>query len=512
MNVLFITADQWRGECLSTTGHPIVKTPNLSALAADGLAFKHHYGQATPCGPSRVCLYTGMYMHNHRSLLNGTPLDARHSNIAMEARKAGYKPVLFGYTDVGLDPRENDIVDGYEGVLVGMDAKCHLNSKRTPWLAYLEEKGYALAEKSQSVFSQKENCAEADSKGQTFRPSIFKAEDSPTAFLVGEAIDYIKSMQNKPWFAHVSFFSPHPPFVAPEPYNAMFDADDMPLPVRRESWQEEAEQHPWMDYFLRNSSAAAGFTEQPETCARRDLPDSELLQIRATYYGLMAEVDAQIGRLIESLKQQGLYDDTFIIFTSDHGENMGDHYAHSKYTYFEETFHVPLIVRDPAAAADSTRGDIVEAFTESVDLMPTILDVIGVEVPQQCDGQSLLGFGRNEQDSKWRSEAHMEFDMRAAYDGDGPPPLGLKMNQCMVSIIRDDSYKYVHFTALPPVLFDLKADPDEFVNLADDPQYKGVMVEYAGKLLSWRMETDDRALTDMHIVSDGSVVMGMRGK
>ena len=125
MNILFITADQWRGECLSSLGHPHVKTPNLDTLAADGVSFKRHYAQATPCGPSRACLYTGMYMQNHRSLLNGTPLDARHANIAMEARKSGYEPALFGYTDVSLDPRQFDggeyAPGGYEGVLPGFD-------------------------------------------------------------------------------------------------------------------------------------------------------------------------------------------------------------------------------------------------------------------------------------------------------------------------------------------------------------------------------------------------------
>jgi len=114
MNILFITADQWRGEYLSLLGHSHVKTPNLDTLFADGVAFKRHYGQATPCGPSRASLYTGMYMHNHRSLINGTPLDARHTNVALEARKYGYRPALLGYTDISLDPRSQDTSDAME--------------------------------------------------------------------------------------------------------------------------------------------------------------------------------------------------------------------------------------------------------------------------------------------------------------------------------------------------------------------------------------------------------------
>ncbi len=105
LNVLFITADQWRGDCLSALGHPMVRTPNLDALAADGVLFDRHYANAAPCGPSRASLHTGMYLQNHRSGTNGTPLDARHTNWALEAATLGYDPVLFGYTDTSRDPR-----------------------------------------------------------------------------------------------------------------------------------------------------------------------------------------------------------------------------------------------------------------------------------------------------------------------------------------------------------------------------------------------------------------------
>ena len=99
INVLFITVDQWRGDCLSILGHPTLKTPHLVALAADGVLFRNHYAQCVPCGPSRASLLTGMYMMNHRSVRNGTPLDARFTNLALEARKLGYDPGLIGYTD-----------------------------------------------------------------------------------------------------------------------------------------------------------------------------------------------------------------------------------------------------------------------------------------------------------------------------------------------------------------------------------------------------------------------------
>ena len=122
-NILFITADQWRGDCLSLLGHR-VQTPNLDALANEGVLFKKHYANAVPCGPSRACLHTGMYLQNHRSGTNGTPLDARHTNWAKELKKINIEPALFGYTDTSHDPREFGIdhknLKSYEGILPGM--------------------------------------------------------------------------------------------------------------------------------------------------------------------------------------------------------------------------------------------------------------------------------------------------------------------------------------------------------------------------------------------------------
>src|SRR5437870_5011934 len=103
-NVLLVIIDQWRGECLGGLGHPCVRTPNLDALMADGTTFLRHYTQASPCGPARASLFTGLYLHNHRSVRNGVPLDDRFANLAREARAAGYDPMLFGYTDTAVDP------------------------------------------------------------------------------------------------------------------------------------------------------------------------------------------------------------------------------------------------------------------------------------------------------------------------------------------------------------------------------------------------------------------------
>lgn len=511
MNVLFITADQWRGECLSALGHPQLKTPNLDQLAADGIIFKKHYAQAVPCGPSRASLYTGMYLHNHRSLLNGTPLDARHTNVALEARKSGYEPALFGYTDVSPDPRTQDISDGYEGVLPGMEPVCKLLSDGGLWLAHLKDKGYDVSHGKLALLSPQKNYPGAENKGRTFPAPVFSAADSSAAFLVGEVVKYLSAYKDKPWFAHISFLSPHPPFIVPEPFNSMYEETAMPLPTRCATLKEEIAQHPWLEHYVSNQRGSP-MTVGTESRDNIHLDDQNLRQIKATYYGMISEVDDQLGRLIDYLKETGAYENTMIVFTSDHGENLGDHWAFAKYTYFDPTFHVPLIIRDPSATADQSRGSQIEAFTESVDIMPTILEAISQEIPDQCDGRSLLPFCRGEQAERWRDEAHMEFDLRSPYDGVGPPPLGLKMNQCMATVIRGERYKYVHFVTLPDLLFDLQEDPGEFHNLVDDPAYQAIVIEYVGKLLSWRREHDAPSLTDYHLTQEMTLERGLRSR
>jgi arylsulfatase A-like enzyme len=508
MNVLFITADQWRGDCLSALGHPCLKTPNLDRLARDGVLFRQHYAQATPCGPSRASLYTGLYLHNHRAVVNGTPLDSRHTNIALEARKAGVEPVLFGYTDIGADPCAHvpgdPALSTYEGVLPGMTPVVSMKDDQLPWLADLKAKGYDIPPGKKEVFRPKADFPGAAERGPTFAPARFRAEDSNTALLTGEAIKYISVRREQPWFVHISYLAPHPPFVAPEPYHALYDPADVPPPLRAASPEIEAEQHPWLAYRLYNQEGT-GYTVGATAADNLSLSESDLRQLRATYYGMMSEVDAQVGRLIDHLESTGEYENTLIVFASDHGEQLGDHWLFAKYSYFDQAFHIPLIVRDPRRSADGGRGSVVSAFTENIDVMPTILDWLGVEVPAACDGESLLPFCRGEADPGWRREVHWSYDFRDVAGQKSERALGLTSDQCTMNVIRDERYKYVHFTALPPLFFDREVDPSEFRNFAEDPAYHGLVLEYAQKMLSWRMAHEDRRLTNTLLAPGGPV-------
>jgi arylsulfatase A-like enzyme len=503
-NVLLITADQWRGDSLSALDHPTVKTPSLDSLAADGVLFRNHFAQCAPCGPSRASLYSGLYMMNHRSVRNGVPLDARFTNIALEARKGGYDPCLLGYTDTSADPREyhpdDPILSTYAGVLPGFRvvASGTENKPNAAWRRYLAAKGYVLPSGWGEIRGPVPDYPGAEERGPTFAPPFYTAEDSDTAFMVNHAISFIESRDDLPWFLHLSIERPHPPFIAPEPYNAMYHPDDVPGFRRASSPEEESLQHPYVAYMIRNHLGRDDHNpkDHPTT-------GQAMRQLRASYYGLMGEVDHHMGRLFARLKELGQYDDCLIIFTSDHGEQLWDHWLLGKEHYFDQSFHIPLIVRASGENMDKARGRVVEAFTENIDVMPTILDGLCLNIPLQCDGTSLSEFLTGGEPGAWRREAHWELDFRDIKKGLPEKEMGIRLDECSLSVVRDLEFKYVHFAALPPVLYDLKKDPDELQNVVNDPAYREPALTYARKLLSWRMAQAERTLTGIRLSEGG---------
>jgi arylsulfatase A-like enzyme len=503
--VLFISADQWRGDSLGSLGHPCARTPHLDRLAKQGVTFRRHFTQASPCGPSRASLLTGLYMMNHRSVRNGTPLDARFTNLALEARKAGRDPTLFGYTDTSVDPRGrppgDPAVFTYEGVLPGMTVGLKLPEHMAEWLADLKAKGYAF-EGRHDVYRHVDDHPDAGGRGYTFRPTIFRAEDSETAFIGNAVRRFLSVRRDEPWFVHAVFLRPHPPIICPEPYNRLIDPGTVPMPSRAATPEAEAKLHPALAYALA-AQRRQNFNNEHFPGVLQDMDERELRQTRATYYGMIAQVDDEVGRLLAHLEETGEDKETLVVFTCDHGEMLGDHWLWGKDGFFDQAFHIPLVIRDPRPEADEGRGRVVDAFTEAVDVMPTILDWLGREVPAACDGVSLTPFLRGATPGGWREEAHWEFDFRDPVSQKPEQALGLTSDQCTLNVLRGRRYKYVHFTALPPLLFDLERDPGETRNLADDPAYTPVALDCARKLLSWRMNHDERTLTGMFLTEEG---------
>ena len=471
----------------------MVRTPHLDALAADGVRFERHYANTAPCGPSRASLHTGLYLQNHRSGTNGTPLDARHANWARLALTTGHDPVLFGYTDTSRDPRaeppDSPWLRTYEGPLPGVRPICHMDGRPTAWTDWLAAKGYQVPRRPGDAYALRAKGPDWEDGAAEPRPLAFPAEVDDVAYLTGRLIEYLTTAPG-PFVAHLSLLRPHPPFVAPRPYNALYHPAAVPGFRRAATREEEGRQHPFLAWWL----TSPGY--RPPESERR------LRRLKAVYYGLMSRVDDEIGRLMAFLDESGLAQTTMVIFTSDHGEELGDHWLLGKGGYFDGSYHTPLIIRDPRPGA--VRGRNVRRFTEHVDILPTIAEAIGAAAPP-CDGKSLAPFLAGRTPDGWRTEAHWEYDFRDVLDDGAERTLGLSMDACTLNVIRGERWKYVHFANLPPLLFDLEADPGETTSLAGDPAYAGRMLEYAQKLLSWRMIHDEQTLTHMTLARDGVV-------
>jgi len=502
-NVLFICVDQWRGDSLGAVGMRAARTPHLDALAAEGVLFRNHFGQAAPCGPARASLLTGQYVMNHRVVANGIPLDARHPNLATEVRKSGMEPYLIGYTTTTPDPARlpagdprfaeiGDVMEGWQ-VYAHFDEVDYRN-----YFSWVASRGFALPENPFVLYHP------TDGKcGPTASPCVVPAEHSDTAWTGEYGLQFLRGARvmrpDRPWLLHLNFLCPHPPFIAPAPYHQLVPDADLPAPVRAATAGEEAAQHPMLAHWLGVQKRASYYEGASGRVA--DLSDQDIVLTRRAYYGMIAEIDDWIGRIIAELKDSGLWDSTLVVFTSDHGEQLGDHRLLGKIGWFDQSYHLPLIIRTPGIAG----GREVSAFTEAVDLMPTILDWLGQAVPQTCNGVSLLPWIKGETPASWRAEVHFEYDLRGGWPEPTPLPADFPADAGPMAALRTAAWKYVHLPGLAPVLYDLRADPGETRNVAAEAGYRPMLLEATQRMLSFRMTHEDIGHTH-HVATPAGLV------
>jgi len=484
-NILLITADQWRGDCLGMMGHPVVKTPNLDAFAETATVFEQHYAATAPCSPARASLYTGLYQMNHRVVWNGAPLDDRFDNIARAARRAGYAPTLFGYTDTSPDPRLLDPNDPalktYEGVLPGFDVRQSLPEDDKPWLSWLAARGH-----DPSTFSRIHHVEPDGEEFISRKPPVYSRNETQTAFLTDAFLAWLGEQQGKEtsWMAHISFLRPHPPITVPEPFNTMYDPEDGPEFAGAQTALEEASAHPFIA-ALQNFQNLSSHIPGADTLVR-DLTRHDLKRIRALYFGMISEVDAQLGRIFSALENS---ENTLIIFTSDHAEMMGDHWMLGKGGYYRESYHIPLIIRSPGAS----RNNRVSAFTSAADLFPTLLDLLEIDPEHAPDGNSLSPFLSGTTPGFWRDAALWEFDFRdlikraphlfPGYDKNVSPSLVSRMGP---------DWQYVHLSAMPGILL---KDSGQQVVTDHQQLHKDIALASLEALLSTRMRHNDETLS-----------------
>lgn len=489
-NVLFVMCDQLRADYLGCYGHPTIKTPNLDALAARGVRFDRAYVQSPVCGPSRMSYYTGRYVSSHGANWNRTPLRIDERTMADYLAPLGVKTAIVGKTHIEADTQSLDWLGFPRDALarqrlsqggfvpVERDDGVHRSATRErdfPYNQFLRDNGFDGDNPWQCWANSAEDENGEILSGWQFRhasrPARIPEPFSETAYMSDRAIEFIEDNVDQSWCLHLSYIKPHWPYMAPAPYNDMYGPEDI-VPAKRSAFEKD-NPHPIAGVLMNETDSRAFHNEQTR---RTVIP---------TYMGLVSQVDAHLGRVLSALETSGQSDQTLIVFTSDHGDFLGDHWFADKAMFYEPAVRVPLIICDPRQGADPSRGTSSDALVEAIDLAPTFLDALGDDVTRhRLEGHSLMPLLCGEEAAQTRDAVVSELDFGYLATGG---ELGLDPSRSMGRMIRTDRWKYVHFQDLTCQLFDLVNDPDELHDLHEDDQYQHVRHEMKDRLLEWAL-------------------------
>jgi arylsulfatase A-like enzyme len=455
-NILWICTDQQRWDTLGCLGNPWVRTPHLDALASEGALCTAAICQSPVCTPSRASFLTGRYPRTTRCRANGQAIPGDEILLPRVLREAGYLCGLSGKLHLApchpqaCDGQEARIDDGYH-VFDWSHHPAYGHGHDQPGNAYsawLRASGRALAWKP-----------------LTECPHVIDGIDEPwhqTTWCVDRAIACIDAARahGRSFFYSLNCFDPHHPFDPPAAYLDRYRArlGEIPLPVDCTG----APKTPWEAI---DRQKAYGGIAMPG-----NLPDDHHRLVRAAYWAMCDLIDAQMGRLFAHLRRIGAWDDTIVIFSSDHGELLGDHGMYLKGPHFyEASVRVPLILRGPGIPRLR-----LDEPVELCDLAPTLCDLAGVAQPPGVQGRSLLPRLRGER-AVHRDDAYCEF-LNANFRFD-PAPHGTMLRTATQKIVR------FHGPAQRAgLLFDLVRDPDEAVDRWNDPAYAGVRGELLERL------------------------------
>jgi arylsulfatase A-like enzyme len=491
LNILFIMYDQLRFDYLSCAGHPHLKTPNFDRVASMGVRFTNAFVQSPVCGASRMSFYTGRYASSHGAQWNGFPLRVGEHTMGDHLRRAGTSCWLIGKTHMKADADgmarlglSADSTIGARQTECGFDAWVRddglwgygpdgfYDEKRSPYNEYLKSKGYP----DQNPWADFANAGVDEdgdkASGWMFKnadkPANIKEEHSETPWLTQETIKFIEQADDG-WCAHVSYIKPHWPYIVPAPYHDMFGPNHVPQPMRHDVERDDPQ--PVYGAYMGNKIAQAF---QQDEVRKKVIP---------AYMGLIKQCDDQLGVLLDYLDAEGRMENTMIVLTSDHGDYLGDHWLGEKDLFHQQSVKVPMIIYDPRAQADGTRGTTCDALVESIDLAPTFVDAVGGKVEDHIlEGRSLLPWIHG-QTPDWREFAISEYDYSATPQA---VKLGLEPRDARLFMVFDGRYKLMHAEGgLRPMLFDLQTDPEEFHDLAKGDAKHPELDRLYGCLAQW---------------------------
>jgi len=428
-NVLVIMSDEHNPRVLGCAGHRVIHTPNLDALAARGTMFTSTYTTSPVCIPARAGFACGKYIHQIGYWDNADAYDGATPSWHHMLRDSGHRTVSIGklhFRAPGEDhgfSEEQIPMHIYEakGDLLGLirdDMPRRGNSKKMAAMAGPGESTY--------TFYDKDICS---------RAQVWLREEATKP-------------QDKPWVLFVSFVAPHFPLTAPPEHYYRYWNRELPMPLLYA--REHRPRHPYLEDY-RNTFCYDDFFES----------DADVKKALSGYFGLVSYLDENIGKLLATLQDAGLADDTVVMYTSDHGDNLGARGLWGKSTMYEQIAGVPMILAGPGLP----RGRVVDTPVSHVDALPTILEAAGEKTPEGFPGFSLREIAHG---------AKPERTVLSEYHGMG--------SATGAFAIRVGKWKYVHYAKYPPQLFDLERDPDEMHDLASDPKHAAALAECRGKL------------------------------
>lgn len=460
-NVVLISADQWRGDCLSSAGHQVVQTPALDRIASEGTRFDKMFSATPTCIPARTALLTGLAQESHRRVgyRDGDVFD-HEVTLPREFGRHGYQTRAIG--KMHISPERNragfDEVELHDGYVHHSRSRVRNPAEYDDYVPWLRERtGDPEADYTTTGL---------DCNGMLARPWDRDEALHPTTWVVSRAITWLGRRDvTSPFLLYLSFHRPHPPFDPPQ------WAFDMYL----DQPEREPVMGDWADIYDRWRQDPA----PPDAFVGRMDPRI-LRRARAGYFGHMSHIDAQLRRFREALDEFGLGRNTVFAFVSDHGEMLGDHGLFRKSFPYQGSVQVPFLLAGPAGGPVG-RGRVRSEAVELRDVMPTLLDAAGLPIPETLDGRSVLPLTRDE-DVSWREFLHGEHTL-----------FGESMQW-----LTDGRSKYIWLSQSGrEQLFDLVEDPDELVDLGDSP-------DHADELSLWRQ----RLITVLEGREEGFVLDG----
>lgn len=417
-NIVVIMCDQLRADALGCYGNTFVKTPHIDRIAAEGITFSQAYSRTPVCVPARHGLLSGKAPFQLGLTENGSMNGPVTHPLPAEMRKLGYFTCAVG--KMHFTPPRNHY--GFDRMYLSEELPDHFGDD--DYLAFLRDNGYGHVIEPHGRRSE-----------QYYVPHVSSLPEElhATAWTATKTVEVIRTNRHRPFFVFTSFIKPHPPFDPCEPYHKMYDPADVPKPVRRESELSPID----LAIDVQNDYKVNGIGQ---------VDDQKVREMRAAYYGCISQIDKQVGRILDELERLSLMDNTLIIFTSDHGEMLGDHYAYGKRTYYEASTRIPLLLR--GAGAQSGRRS--HALTSLEDIYATCITTGGGQPQADSMGQDLQGL-----------TSGLVIERKELY-GEYGRGRSLKLMR------RWGDYKYIyHANGAREALFHLAEDPDELNNLAN---------------------------------------------